>query len=450
MKPNRPLMTSEEDVDCESDSGLTSISIMEKLVKEIVKKAQGTSSSTIQSEDIQAGASKNAPSNLGKKRGFALPGIDDLSKEQEDARALPKKGQHLIIGGPGTGKSVLALLRSRRHHQDKNDYVFLVFNHLLNQASRQLFGDGLASEQWQAWFMRTFTRLTKSPMPKLPPSKTGWQDIDWNSVATIIAELPPPETTDLPSLIIDEGQDMPPGFYQALAGLGFENFYVVADQNQQIVPGQNSTRQDIQNNLAIEPLKVVELQDNYRNTYPVARLAREFYTGDPASPPPELPSRPSKICPLLYDYAQDVFEKIIERILKNADNHPNKLFGVITPDNIVRLRYYEALLASDVQLDNGQPRIETYKAGASPLLPFNEGGIMVINAQSCKGLEFDTVFLADINQYFFDPKNPDKAKRLFYVMIARAKEHVIMLKEAGKHCPVEAILPNDMNILERK
>jgi DNA helicase-2/ATP-dependent DNA helicase PcrA len=47
------------------------------------------------------------------KREFNLPGIQDLSKEQEDARALPKQGQHLIIGGPGTGKSVLALLRSR-------------------------------------------------------------------------------------------------------------------------------------------------------------------------------------------------------------------------------------------------------------------------------------------------------------------------------------------------
>ena len=69
------------------------------------------------------------------KREFNLPGIQDLSKEQEDARALPKQGQHLIIGGPGTGKSVLALLRSRRHQQDKDDYIFLVYNKLLNQAS---------------------------------------------------------------------------------------------------------------------------------------------------------------------------------------------------------------------------------------------------------------------------------------------------------------------------
>jgi ferredoxin len=47
-------------------------------------------------------------------------------------------------------------------------------------------------------------------------------------------------------------------------------------------------------------------------------------------------------------------------------------------------------------------------------------------------------------------QNQDQTKRLFYVMVARAKEQVIMLKEAGKHCPVDAILPQDTEILERK
>ncbi len=384
------------------------------------------------------------------KREFNLPGIQDLSKEQEDARALPKHGQHLIIGGPGTGKSVLALLRSRRHQQDKDDYVFLVYNKLLNQASQQLFGKDLLSQQWQSWFASIFKAATGEILPKLPPNGNGWQNIDWVRTSEIIASVHDSKDTKNPFLIIDEGQDMPPEFYQALANLGFENFYVVADQNQQIVPGQNSTRQDIQNGLGIAPHDVIELQDNYRNSYPIARLAREFYTGDPASPPPSLPNRASKIIPLLYKYAPDSFEAIIKRILKNVDNHPSKLFGVITPNNDVRERYHQKLTTVTVHLDNGQPRIETYKNGQAPALQFNEGGIMVINAQSCKGLEFDTVFLADINKHFCNTQNQDQTKRLFYVMVARAKEQVIMLEETGKHCPVDTILPQDTEILERK
>lgn len=385
------------------------------------------------------------------KRKFNLPGIQDLSKEQEDARALPKQGQHLIIGGPGTGKSVLALLRARRHQQDKDDYIFLVYNKLLNQASRQLFGMDLCSQQWQSWFANIFQAAAGKPMPKLPPNGNGWQEIDWNRISEIIAALPHPGDVKHPFLIIDEGQDMPPEFYQALTNMGFENFYVVADQNQQIVPGQNSTRQEIQNGLGIAPNEVIELQDNYRNSQPIARLAREFYTGDPASPQPVLPNRPSTIRPILYTYEQSDFQNLIERILINADTAPEKLIGLIAPNNKTRERHFEALMKTKVTMkfDNPPPAIQTYLFGSSPDIPFNEGGIMVINAQSCKGLEFDMVFLADINQHRYDTQNPDQAKRLFYVMIARAKEQVIMLKEAGKNCPVDAILPTDNEILKR-
>jgi DNA helicase II / ATP-dependent DNA helicase PcrA len=383
------------------------------------------------------------------KREFNLPGIQDLSKEQEDARALPKQGQHLIIGGPGTGKSVLALLRARRHQQDKVDYVFLVYNKLLNQASHQLFGLELNSQQWQSWFMRTFRTVTGCSLPLQTKNENQWQEIDWVK-ASDVAPLHSNERVKRPLLIIDEGQDMPPEFYQALTNLGFENFYVVADQNQQIVPGKNSTLRDIQNALAISNDDVIELQDNYRNTYPIALLAREFYTGDLASPPPELPHRPSSICPLLYEYPAKKFDEMIGRILINTDMNPKKLYGVITPNNTVRDRYYQALRSIEIDLDNGLPRIETYKYGDNSNLYFNEGGIIVINAQSCKGLEFDTVFLADINKHFCSNQNPDQTKRLFYVMVARAKERVIILKELGKHCPVEAILPRDNEILERK
>jgi hypothetical protein len=383
-------------------------------------------------------------------REFNLPGIQDLSKDQMDARALPKKGQHLIIGGPGTGKSVLALLRSRRHQEAKEDYVFLVYNKLLNQASRQLFGKELNSQQWQRWFMNVFKAETGKALPRCPPGQNGWQEIDWIQASEIIADKQCDEDVKRPFLIIDEGQDMPPDFYLALTNLGFENFYVVADQNQQIVPGHNSRTSEIQDVLGIAPVAVIELQDNFRNTYPVARLAREFYTGDPASPPPELPKRPSKIRPLLYEYGTNKFDRIIERILKNADVNPTKLYGVITPNNAVCERYYQKLTSTISNFDNGSPRIETYRSGADSNLSFNKGGIMVINAQSCKGLEFDTVFLADINSFYFDANNLNQTKRLFYVMVARAKERVIMLKEADKYCPVEAILPQDNEIMERK
>ena len=192
------------------------------------------------------------------KRRFALPGIQDLSKEQEAARALPNEGRHLIVGGPGTGKSVLALIRARRHQRERDDYLFLVFNHLLDRASVQLFGSGLASKTWIAWFLDTFKEITDQPVPRLESGSSGFKEIDWAGVDEIVQALPDGGDRPPPALVIDEGQDMPREFYSTLLDLGFKRFFIVADQNQQITEA-NSSRKDIEDCLVIDADKVFNL-----------------------------------------------------------------------------------------------------------------------------------------------------------------------------------------------
>ena len=46
-----------------------------------------------------------------------------------------------------------------------------------------------------------------------------------------------------------------------------------------------------------------------------------------------------------------------------------------------------------------RPGIVTFWGDERPQVRFEEGGILVINAKACKGLEFDTVVLADIDEY---------------------------------------------------
>ena len=382
------------------------------------------------------------------KRKFDLPGIQDLSKEQEAALALPPEGRHLVIGGPGTGKTVLALIRARRHQRDREGYLFLVHNHLLDRASGQLFGGGLGSRTWNAWFAKTFTEITGHDVPQLAANGDNWRPIDWAGVEEIIQGLPPDETPRS-ILVVDEGQDMPPQFYDALVALGFDRFFVVADQNQQITDN-NSSRKDIQDCLAIDKDAVLELTRNYRNRYHVARLAREFYTGDPASPAPEIPAVDPAPVPLLYCYDGSKFDKIAPAVLSYADRNPRGLIGVVAPNNAVRERYYHALRTADVPLDNPRPEIATFAGEYRPNVRFDECGILVINAQACKGLEFDTVMLADVDEFYFRHDDPDVAKRLFYVMVARAKDRLFMFMKNGGRKPIERILPTDQAVLRRK
>ena len=116
----------------------------------------------------------------------------------------------------------------------------------------------------------------------------------------------------------------------------------------------------------------------------------------------------------------------------------------------MRERYLEALRSVEVRLDNPQPTIETYYQENRAEVAFDEGGILVINAQSCKGLEFDTVVLADIDEHFVRRRDPDAVRRLFYVMVARARERVFMFMKRGEGRDIEAILPQDRSVLRRK
>ncbi len=216
------------------------------------------------------------------------------------------------------------------------------------------------------------------------------------------------------------------------------------------LPKKNSSRKDIQDCLAIDTDAVVELKRNYRNRYHVARLAREFYTGDPASPPPEIPPVDRGPTPLLYRYDERGLNKVARAVVRFADRNPRQLVGIITPKNTVRRRYVQQLRSVDVQLDNAPPKIITFWGDERPQVRFDEGGILVINAQACKGLEFDTVVLADIDEHYFRRNDPDVTRRLFYVMIARARDRVFMFMKRGRSSDIESILPTDREVLRRK
>lgn len=390
-----------------------------------------------------------------RSRRFTLPGIQDLNKDQDEALALPLEGQHLVVGGPGTGKSVVALLRARRLAQDERTYRTLVYNHLLDHSNRHLFGSEqpFSAKTWDSWFRGIFKYFFDTVPTREPEYAGGYRPIDWEAVEQLAQGEFTNKNLNGKYLVIDEGQDMPPAFYRTLTQLGFENFYVAADQNQQIQPDRCSSRQDIEDLLAIDQGDTVELKINYRNTRTIASLAQHFYPADPASPKPDLPhSSSSAVTPELWTYGQtstQSFAELADRILQLSDRNPHRLIGIITPDNKVRNKFNDGLVRANPNLDNGKPPIQTFVSGQRELPNFSQGGIMIINAQSCKGLEFDTAILADIDQH--QPKQDRHAlKARFYVMVARAREQVILLR-TGDACPVvDGLLPAEPAILARK
>ena len=429
-------------------------------------------------------------------RTFKLPNIEELTKQQEKIRALPLKGQHMIVGGPGTGKSVVALLRARKLKQESEKYHCLAFNKTLLQSNEQLFGEGLQHQQWQSWFNKLYEQKFNQKPPCLPKGRpndnfprTDWKAVlaqieesrtqsnattDSNSTDTALENdlLPFTENSDsdVPLtfaqvladlthyyLVIDEGQDMPANFYKALIKLGFNNFFVVADQNQKIDGDVNSSVQDIRNQLALKVSDVYPLGENFRNNYQIARLAESFYT-DPASPKPELPEKPHHdiTLPILYSYDESKFSSIVRRMIITAKNSPKQLIGVLCPNHIVREKYLNELIriSCNEEFLTTPITISTYDSHNKhqQSLTFDKGGIMVINSQSCKGLEFDHVFLVDINEHKAFGNDNDLLKKRFYVMTSRAKERLTLFRQINEDAShIFAILPSDdQKILEQR
>ena len=377
------------------------------------------------------------------KRKFKLPGVDDLNKDQDRVLRLPENGQFLIVGGPGTGKSVVALLRTMKYHKN-NDYAFLTFNKVLLTATKQLVDFSLNSFTLDSWLGKAYWNIFKEFTPDIEGSerKPDYDQIMKNLESKGIEEKSY-------HIIIDEGQDKPTKYYEALMYFGIENFFIVADQNQQITE-DNSSRQELTDLLGLEVEDVIELKENYRNSHPIGLLSNSFFT-DPSSPPPVLPSKskPSLGTPILYEYAN--YQDCAKLILREADRDNRNLIGVVVANDDLRDVYVNALETTEINLDNPRPIISTYSAKDKkvPNINFAYSGIVVLNDKSIKGLEFDIVFIT-IDGFKIYNNDMDSMKKRFYVMSSRAIKKLVLLKSNNYNDGVEQIFPDNGNILIRK
>ncbi|MGO2418563.1 MAG: hypothetical protein ACTH7F_02185 [Vibrio casei] len=382
------------------------------------------------------------------KRINELPQLHNLTKQQQRVLRLPLEGQHLVVGAPGTGKSVVALHRMKKYEGTGSVPKVLTFNHVLAVHTSQLSECDLTTAI--SWLYTIQYQLTEQYMPERAPSpnerKRKVVNPDYEKLKGIFSayygQVP------IQDLIIDEGQDLPSGYYESLMELGFENFFIVGDQNQQITE-DNSSRQDLERTLGLNSTDVIELEENFRNTGPIAKLCQHFYT-DRASPLPQLPSRPSMLKPTLLNYS--TVNKCVETILRSADRDSGKLIGVIVATETKRLDYVKKFSQLDVPRDNEKPIVSTYSSTQKQgevNIDFSLGGIVVLCDKSVKGIEFDAVYVI-LDGLQIIGGDQDAMRKRLYVMTSRAKDELFLMQsEQYPNTAVEALLPTDTNILER-
>ena len=382
------------------------------------------------------------------KRINELPQQINLTKQQQKVLRLPLDGQYLVVGAPGTGKSVVALHRMKKYERSENKPKILTFNRVLAAHTLQLSECDLTTAM--SWLYKTQYQLTEQFMPEraaLAHEKKRKQvNPDYDQLKNIFSSYY--GKISVQDLIIDEGQDLPSGYYESLMELGFENFFIVGDQNQQITE-DNSSRRDLEEVLGLSSDDVIELDENFRNTAPIAKLCHYFYT-DRASPLPKLPKRPSLLKPTLLNYS--TVNICVETILRAADRDTGKLIGVIVASEAKREDYVKKFSRIDISRDNVKPIISTYSSNQkqdSVNIDFSSGGIVVLCDKSVKGIEFDTAYVI-LDGLQIVGGDEDAMRKRLYVMTSRAKDELFLMQsDSYPNKQVELLLPSDVNILER-
>lgn len=289
--------------------------------------------------------------------------------------------------------------------------------------------------------------------------------IDWNAVADHVVEheeIITDESLNLGALLIDEGQDFAPAFYKTLYRISAialmrggrvahpPRCFVLADENQQLTE-DNSTLDDIATELKIAPAHRYVLLDNFRNTKEIAELARAFFSDVGVLPnlPTRTGERPSMS--LVESHTQ-----VARRVKTWMTNNPGKEVGVLVFDDGTRASMVEAIEKSVQTMRGRQITVQTYSwktradTRVSDLLFDIPDVVTVLNLQSCKGLEFDAVFIVDPHRAQIAAYGGDRFKMQMFVAISRARDWVELVDSgpAAGTGPWLEYLPGD-ELIER-
>lgn len=363
-----------------------------------------------------------------------LPSYQDLSKEQDLIKDLPPDGRYLVVGPPGTGKTVMGLYRAAMLKKRRRKAHLIMYSRLLTQYTQSAADELLLAgtvETFHSWFPAFYWRNYYMRPPTTEPYR-----YDFDAALILINSRPRPVEVDT-DLIVDEGQDLPKQFY-LLTTVIAENVVVFADENQRITDWC-STIAEIK---AFGMFKDIhKLTRNYRNTREIADLAAAFYTGLPSGIP--LPPLRHGDAPVMRAHSN--LMEFAERLRIYEQNNQDKAIGVFVPTSNVQRRLMTLLL------DAGTVHPpQTYIGGQgrkAVKVRFDVPGIIVTHYKSAKGLEFDTVFLPELQEIMDDLSLPE-IRMKFYVLVSRARDE-LYLSYSGKGEPsIIKLIPE--NLVERR
>ena len=365
-----------------------------------------------------------------------LPTWDEIVNvdEQRDVVEHRLDESLFVVGPPGSGKTILAMYRAKMAGTLGGDeaqppVVIVTYNRMLRRRLDLMQEGEVKASTMHGFVWNDYRRRTNEAPPTLPHDSYAH---DWESMIPHLEEAE--ELPNRRHLVVDEGQDLPPGFFEYAARFVSDALSVFSDEDQALSV-QGTTLEQIK--AAADLDDPVILTHNHRNTPEIALLAEHFHTG-------RLPAA-AVVRTSLGELPRLVRSSTLERtaeLVSNWSKNRGGSIGIIVGRNDTGRTAHGMLIE---RLPGRRVDLYDSRAPNEDSIEMLEPGVTILNRESVKGQEFDTVFLLDLERFL--PCVNDAERRAMYMMCTRAKDSLFLVYSSLSARAVAA-LPGDA-VLER-
>lgn len=367
---------------------------------------------------------------------FTVDEIDRRDGTQEEINEAAFDQNWIVYGPAGTGKTIIALARLQRLCRllPKEDHILISKSKLLNrwvELSAERMGLGARVHTFDQYVWNKVKSYLGGDPDKVNPG-SSWSEIDWDLTVPRLQEAfrRNPNMQKF-SLILDEAQDVRPGFFEACK-IMCTRVFILMDENQKTDFFADTKRNLIASTLEIDERHQKYLGINYRNPEAIKSLSELFFDGDES----ELAAlAPEDVRPILegpptirYLSFSDSTAQTdqVRHVLGYCRDRPQTTVCVVAPTSDLVAPIARALnegLSGFPILNNVEKwKVRTYVP--QKFMPCNldlcAPGIVVSTALNLKGSEYSAVFLTQW-------ENSQDKEPAIYTVVTRAKTRLEVL-----------------------
>lgn len=337
-------------------------------------------------------------------------GEEQLDDDQKAIVAIEPKGNHILLGPPGSGKTNLLLLHAKSMILSGQPNVLAI---VFTRTLQEFVNLGGLEYQLPSGTLKTLARWEMEFLREhgvfIEPEGT-FEDKRLQLVTTIAELVAEKKLTAIyEGLFLDEAQDYLPQEIEVLKRLS-KNVFAAFDSRQKIYASNNCykvlRRDSIEHFLRLHyriGRNICQLADGIMANTDADSLLKDCRYDEKA--------RPSSVEALLCSDLQDQINRIVQKLEVQVKAYPDEMIGVICSKNSTLEQVWSGI--QETALANLAVRQKSNKR-----VPFeHDRPVCVCTIHSAKGLEFRALHIADCD----DLKNWANHRNITYTAVTRAK-----------------------------